>query len=398
MPPTSAINNGSSSSASSAAFASTNGHGHGHGSRHGDAYSAPSAHDDADELDLLGDDDNDDDDDDAHPANGANGPAAVLRDDPLHADLSSPLSFKRKQKQPGFLSRPARLISALTGGAINPSSSSSSSSAAAPRGSHDIPLPPASTADPGTRLDPLSGQNTTTTNNNNNNNNKDTLPLDWHVEGPGRRVGYEDLTAIDWIFEYTKERQRQRALHSPSAASASSPASSALLPLLRYIQRLLDASQVWVVLVLTGVAVGSLAAGIDVATDWLGDVKDGFCSDSGPDGGAFYLSRSACCLGYDETSQCAGWRTWGAALGASSAGAVWAVEYVVYSLLAVGRLACVGGSGSWADDGVRARSCLRSRRPCWSRSMPSTPCTAGYPRSRRCWAGLSSGGFWASGR
>ena len=44
--------------------------------------------------------------------------------------------------------------------------------------------------------------------------NKDPTASDWYVEGPGRRVGYDDLTAIDWIFEYAKERQRLRSLYS----------------------------------------------------------------------------------------------------------------------------------------------------------------------------------------
>jgi len=45
---------------------------------------------------------------------------------------------------------------------------------------------------------------------------KDVSTQDWYVEGPGRRVAYDDLTAIDWIFEYAKERQRLRALYSNS--------------------------------------------------------------------------------------------------------------------------------------------------------------------------------------
>jgi hypothetical protein len=139
-------------------------------------------------------------------------------------------------------------------------------------------------------------------------------------------VGYEDLTAIDWIFEYTKERQRQRTLHASSSASA--------IPALGHIQRLLDASQVWVVLVLAGLAVGALAAAIDVATDWLGDIKYGFCS-SGVDSGRFYLSKAACCYGYDESSHCKGWVSWGSALGVSSGVEGWFVGYVFYLVLAV---------------------------------------------------------------
>lgn len=115
---------------------------------------------------------------------------------------------------------------------------------------------------------------------------KDGAPLDWHTEGPGRRVGYDDMTAIDWIFEYTKERQRIRVLQSGSKG------------LLRQFRFLFDASQVWLVLIATGVAVGILAACIDIASNWLGDIKTGYCQS----GGSYYLNKSFCCWGYDGLS------------------------------------------------------------------------------------------------
>lgn len=106
------------------------------------------------------------------------------------------------------------------------------------------------------------------------------------MEGPGRRVGYDDMTAIDWIFEYTKERQRLRMLRSGAKG------------LLGYAHELLDASQVWFVLIGTGIAAGVLAAGIDIASDWLGDLKTGYCQN-GPGGGKFYLNRGFCCWGLE---------------------------------------------------------------------------------------------------
>jgi chloride channel 3/4/5 len=118
------------------------------------------------------------------------------------------------------------------------------------------------------------------------NDQKDGGPLDWYVEGPGRRVGYDDLTAIDWIFEYTKERQRLRVLYSSTPGFVG------------YLRQLLDASHVWLVLIFTGIAVGILAACIDVASDWLGDIKTGYCK-KGDGGGKFYLNKSFCCWGHD---------------------------------------------------------------------------------------------------
>lgn len=253
-------------------------------------------HDDNDEIDLLGS---------TPPDTHYNQDDDPLLDDPLRHDLTEPLSFKRKQKQ-GFFSQPSRLLTALTGG--------HTTSRRAPNAHHasshnDHPYSPdhgvSSTRLEGIRPYPKDGAH----------------PLDWYVEGPGRRVGYEDLTAIDWIFEYTKERQRQRVLQGSATG------------LVGYIRQSLDASQVWVILVLTGILVGTLAAGIDISTDWLADLKVGYCSNL--DGGAFYLSRGFCCFGYDEFSKCRGWRHWSAALGITSAGGKWIIEYFFFLIFAV---------------------------------------------------------------
>ncbi|KAF6806836.1 H(+)/Cl(-) exchange transporter 3 [Colletotrichum sojae] len=233
--------------------------------------------------------------------------ADVLTEDPIREDLDEPLSFKRKQKQ-SVLSAPGRFLSAITG---------SRTGTASPQSSPRVRTP----IQDGSRQDSTSprrngGHDTA------GHSTKDGAPLDWYVEGPGRRVGYENLTAIDWIFEYTKERQRLRVLFSGAQG------------LLGYFQQLLDSSQVWVILILTGMAVGAVAAGIDITTDWLGDLKTGYCS-SGPEGGAFYLNKNFCCWGYDEFSKCAGWTPWAKALGISSAAGKWFIEYFFFLLFSV---------------------------------------------------------------
>ncbi|KAF4638045.1 hypothetical protein G7Y89_g23 [Cudoniella acicularis] len=213
-------------------------------------------------------------------------------DDPL--DSGETVSFKRKQKQPSGL----RFLSAFTSNG---------------------------TASRQTTPSPRSGTPNTTGLNiigagidgSHNTNAKDGGPLDWYVEGPGRRVGYEDLTAIDWIFEYTKERQRLRVLYSSATG------------LLGYARQLLDASQIWIVLILTGLAAGVFAAAIDVASDWLGDLKTGYCS-AGEDGGRFYLNKFFCCYGYDGISQCRDWRPWSLALHITSSGGIWFIEYFFF--------------------------------------------------------------------
>ncbi|KAJ5281225.1 hypothetical protein N7478_006597 [Penicillium angulare] len=158
--------------------------------------------------------------------------------------------------------------------------------------------------------------------NGNSNATKDGTPLDWYVEGPGRRVGYDDFTAIDWIYEYTKERQRKRLLYSSGQG------------FMGHARRMLEASNIWFVLIATGVAVGIIAACIDIATNWLGDLKTGYCK-SGNGGGKFYLNKNFCCWGLDDHTKCQDWTPWGYALGSSSIGGRFAIEYMFYIVFSV---------------------------------------------------------------
>lgn len=239
-------------------------------------------------------------------------PSDLLAEDPLGENSGERVTFKRKQK----LSTPARFFSALGG---------ESSSRRDGRDSLEDDPYNGGIRSPGeeprwnTGTQPKDGA------------------LDWYADGAGRRVAYEDLTAIDWIFEYTKERQRLRVLRSGARG------------ILGYLQLLADASQVWIVLILTGIAVGAIAGGIDVTTNWLADLKTGFCS-GGSDGGAFYLNKGVCCLGYDVGSKCSGWTTWGEAFGLQGAGGKWFLEYFFFMIFSV-RLdrrflfSCSGGNG-----------------------------------------------------
>ncbi|EAQ89079.1 hypothetical protein CHGG_05698 [Chaetomium globosum CBS 148.51] len=147
---------------------------------------------------------------------------------------------------------------------------------------------------------------------------------------------------IEWIFQVLPRADTGNRRYKRTHRWAT--------PMLEYLRRLLDASHVCVVLLLAGPAVGALAAGIDVATDWLGDVKHGFCSEE-MDGGRFYLGKTACCLGYDEGSQCRGWRRWGDVFGAGEGGGQWVVEGVVYAVFAGTGYFCAfggrAGQGVW---------------------------------------------------
>lgn len=229
---------------------------------------------------------------------------AVFSDDPF-AGQEEVLSFKRKQKQPAAIGTGSRFLSAFTG-----NNSPSRQGTPSPRLGTPTGRPYPLHTGLGGRHDGAGSESAT----------KDGT--DWYVEGPGRRVGYEDMTAIDWIFEYTKERQRLRVLYSSATG------------FLGYVRQFMDESQIWILLILTGIAAGTLAAGIDVVSDWLGDLKTGYCS-SGIDGGHFYLNKYFCCFGYDESAKCRDWVPWSLALNVTSKGGRWSLEYFFFIFFSI---------------------------------------------------------------
>lgn len=259
-----------------------------------------------------------DDSDDDDPVASFNRDRTLLGDDPLaDFDGHEVTSFKRKQpKQSGGFAHRLKLPGFLSPFSWNGGSSAEAESTSMPG------TPPSGISNGRPQSGTADGGDATL-----NHQAKDGNGLDWVMEGPGRRVGYEDMTAIDWIFEYTKERQRLRMLYANATG------------IVGYLREMADASQIWIVLVLTGIAVGLIAAGIDIATDWLGDLKTGYCS-AGKDGGRFYLNKNFCCWGYEEWSQCQDWVPWSSALHVTSKGGKWFIEYFFFAMYSVssGRL------------------------------------------------------------
>lgn len=254
----------------------------------------------------------DDSDEDDIGASGFNRhDSEVLGDDPLNDSSGQTTSFKRKQKESTGLTGSSgfsKFLSPFLKDSAN-SSSAGHSPRRTPNSSNDGRSPDGSSS---------------SAHGHERNDSKGEGPHDWIIEGPGQRVGYEDMTAIDWIFEYTKERQRSRMLYANAAG------------VIGYMKEMADASQVWIVLVATGIAVGLIAAGIDIASDWLGDIKTGYCS-AGTDGGRFYLNKGFCCMGYSEWSQCQDWVPWSKALHVTSGAGKWIVEYLFFITYSVSK-------------------------------------------------------------
>ncbi|ODQ63813.1 hypothetical protein NADFUDRAFT_79986 [Nadsonia fulvescens var. elongata DSM 6958] len=105
---------------------------------------------------------------------------------------------------------------------------------------------------------------------------------------PAKSLIYENGSSIDWIHEYALERARINRLH-------------ALTGLHGRLYRLWDSSEVWIVVVGTGIAMGGLASLLNIVTPWLSDIKLGHCSE------ANYLSKAFCCWG--SSRQCK-WTPW----------------------------------------------------------------------------------------
>ncbi|KAF9182137.1 hypothetical protein BGZ50_005103 [Haplosporangium sp. Z 11] len=132
--------------------------------------------------------------------------------------------------------------------------------------------------------------------------------VDWVVEGTGMRVAYDDFTTIDWIHDFAEERQRSRRLHrTPGLAGQ--------------IAIMYDWVQGWVVVLAVGIAAGIVSGASDIASQWLGDIKEGYCET------AFYLNRNFCCWGLDDTDTCTEWVPWNSA--------TFMVGYVFYIMFAL---------------------------------------------------------------
>ncbi|TAQ90928.1 hypothetical protein B7494_g746 [Chlorociboria aeruginascens] len=227
--------------------------------------------------------------------------SAIFDADPLDGEEDDVVSFKRNP-QP---SAGSKFLGAFLGNESSQRNPSPRSGVGTPNNSRFLALDTLGVGRDGSNLSATP---------------KDGAP--WHAEGPGRRVGYEDETSIDWIFEYGKERQRLRLLYSRATG------------LVGYLQQFWDSSEVWFSLILTGLAVGVLAAGIDIVSDFLGDLKGGYCS-AGTDGGRFYLNKYFCCFGYDEFAQCRDWVPWNVALHITSSGGTWFIAYFFFVIFSV---------------------------------------------------------------
>ncbi|KAJ1970182.1 glycerol ethanol, ferric requiring protein, partial [Dimargaris verticillata] len=110
-----------------------------------------------------------------------------------------------------------------------------------------------------------------------------------------RRIArYEDFTTIDWVQDAQRERQRVQELHAKLDQSWRS-----------LFIRAYEHSQAWWVILLVGLAIGVNAAFIAIATEWLSDLKLGYCQTG------WWLNEKFCCWEtWDTYGSCPDWRPW----------------------------------------------------------------------------------------
>ncbi|KAI1491684.1 chloride channel [Biscogniauxia mediterranea] len=126
-------------------------------------------------------------------------------------------------------------------------------------------------------------------------------------DGPGERQieeeiaeikRYEDFTTIDWVQDAAQERLRRKTRRRRTAGRFDHGRVSWRYRLWEYY----DAAQGWIVVTLVGAAIGLNAALLNIITEWLSDIKLGYCTS------AFYLNEKFCCWG--EDNGCPQWHRW----------------------------------------------------------------------------------------
>ena len=78
-----------------------------------------------------------------------------------------------------------------------------------------------------------------------------------------------------------------------------------------------DAAQAWIVITLVGIVIGLNAAALNIITEWLSDIKTGYCTT------AWYLNEGFCCYGSEEG--CDEWKRWTS---------VTIINYFIYAIFA----------------------------------------------------------------
>ncbi|KAF7322000.1 Chloride channel protein [Mycena kentingensis (nom. inval.)] len=119
---------------------------------------------------------------------------------------------------------------------------------------------------------------------------------------------YQDFRTIDWIQDSILERNRRiRATRLNTRTPHRGPRRQLSVSWLwTQTRRALDAGQSWFVVSLVGVCIGLNAAIISIVTEWLSDIKMGYCHDG------WWLNQQFCCweIEGEDVDGCESWHPW----------------------------------------------------------------------------------------
>ena len=110
---------------------------------------------------------------------------------------------------------------------------------------------------------------------------------------------YEDFTTIDWVQDAAQEQRRRRTRRKDNAGFFRQ---DGVWGWRRKIWESYDAAQAWIVITIVGIVIGLNAAALNIITEWLSDIKLGYCTT------AWYLNEGFCCFGSE--SGCDEWHRW----------------------------------------------------------------------------------------
>ncbi|KAK9370277.1 chloride channel [Lipomyces kononenkoae] len=110
---------------------------------------------------------------------------------------------------------------------------------------------------------------------------------------------YEDFSTIDWVQDAAREQLRQRIRRTRGLRIYGR---SWLRTILAHLTDIYLSIHGWVVVSCIGASIGAIAAMLNIITEWLSDIKLGYCTTG------FYLNEKFCCSGVD--AGCPEWRHW----------------------------------------------------------------------------------------
>lgn len=95
---------------------------------------------------------------------------------------------------------------------------------------------------------------------------------------------------VDWVQDAAREQAKRKVRRKQAAGRYDMGQ-----PKWRYqLWKSYDAAQAWIVVTIIGVAIGLNAALLNIITEWLSDVKMGYCETG------FYLNENFCCWGEEN--------------------------------------------------------------------------------------------------